>query len=117
MVVTTKGIFNNDVLIDGADMDIPESAVLYINNRVRKFMEQADIDEEDLFKLLSHEGNKATYDRYFVLYFPRKRIEVTAFIDLNHKNDDTDYFISIHQINFSISLEEVMENACPILGL
>lgn len=117
MVVTTKGIFNNGVLIDGEDMDVSESAVLYINNRVRKFMEQAGIDEDDLFKLLSHEGDKATYDRYFVLYFPRKSIEVTAFIDLNDNSNNTDYFISIHQINFNVSKEEVMENACPVLGL
>ena len=118
MVVTTKGIFNfNNVIINGGDLEVPESAVLYINHKVRKFMEKADIDEDDFITMLFHEGDKATYSRYFVLYFPSKEIEVTAFIDLNSMNNDTDYFISIHRIHFGVSREEVLENACPILGL
>ena len=117
MVATDKGTIYKNILINGSDLDIPESAVIYINNKVQEYLKQADISEKELEELLGREGDKATYSRYFVIYLPSKLIEITAFIDINDRDTNEDYFINVHRVHFNVSKNEVLENACPVLGL
>jgi hypothetical protein len=117
MIATTKGQFFNDVLVNGEDLDIPESAVIYISNKIRDYLDTADISESEFEYLLGREGDKATHSRYFVIYLPSKLIEITAFIDINNRDTNEDYFINIHRVHFNVTKKEVLENACPILGL